>query len=410
MPPENENDAASPTLEDFEAFRAHVRDWMEQNRPPAPDFVLPQTMLFVTTDQQFTYLRDWQTKVYDAGFVGIEWPSEYGGGGRARGHQRIVDQEMSRAGVPFLINLVGLAWAGPVILAYGTEEQKRRFIRKILRADEIWCQGFSEPSAGSDLASLQTKAVRDGDHWVVNGHKVWTSLGRYADQMILLARTDPDAQKHAGISYFLSPMKVGGIEVAPLTKITGEGGFNQIFFEDARFSADRLLGREGQGWEIALATLSFERGASEGAAGGGGHFEYDVAKLLELAKGTTRDGRPAVNDPAVRDRLAGFATEATAIRYSRVRSGIPGLVADRPMSLPLTGKVAGSEHTQRLADYAVELQGYAGTLTKGDPNAVEGGEWQRSYLNSYGLTIAGGTSEIVRNIVGEKVLGLPKTK
>ncbi|MDG2306664.1 MAG: acyl-CoA dehydrogenase family protein [Candidatus Binatia bacterium] len=396
--------------EDLDAFRAEVRTWMEQNRPPQPGFVLPQTMLFVTTEEQFTYLRDWQAKVYAAGFVGVEWPSEYGGGGRARGHQRVVDQEMARAGVPFLINLVGLAWAGPVILAYGTEAQKKRFIAKILRADEIWCQGFSEPSAGSDLASLQTRAVRNGDQWNVNGHKVWTSLGRFADQMILLARTDPGAQKHAGISFFLSPMKTDGVEVAPLTKITGEGGFNQIFFADAKFPADRLLGQEGQGWEIALATLNFERGAAEGAAGGGNSSNFDVARTIELARRTQRYGRPATHDPSVRDRLARFAIEAVAIRFDRVRTRIPGLVADRPLALPLMGKVVGSEHAQRLADFGCELQGYAGTLTKGDRHAIDEGEWQRAYLNSYGLTIAGGTSEIVRNILGEKVLGLPKTK
>ena len=397
--------------EELEAARVEVREWLAKNRPSVPGFPLPQTMLFVTTEDQFMYLRDWQAKVYDAGFVGVEWPAEYGGGGKKRGHQRVVDQEMQRADVPFLINLVGLAWAGPVILAYGTEEQKRRFIRKLLRADEIWCQGFSEPSAGSDLASLQTRAVREGDEWVVNGHKVWTSLGRFADQMILLARTDPDAGKHAGISYFLSPMKIGGVEVAPLVKITGEGGFNQIFFEEARFSADRLLGREGQGWEIALATLSFERGASEGAAGSGGDMnDVDVSSLVALARTTIRDGRPASEDPEVRDRIARLVTESVALRYSRIRAGIPGLVVDRPLSLPLTGKVAGSEHVQRVSDYGVELQGYAATLEKGDPDAVADGEWQRSYLNSYSLTIAGGTSEIVRNVAGEKVLGLPKTK
>ena len=383
---------------------------MDANRPPPVDFVLPQTMLFVTSEEQFTYLRDWQARVYDAGFVGVEWPSEYGGGGRALGHQRVVDQEMARAGVPFLINLVGLAWAGPVILAYGTEAQKHRYIAKILRADEIWCQGFSEPGAGSDLASLQTRATREGDDWVINGHKVWTSLGRFADQMILLARTDSEAEKHAGISYFLSPMKVPGVEVAPLTKITGEGGFNQIFFEHVRFPVDHILGETGQGWEIALATLNFERGASEGAAGGGGGSDFDVGRALELAQRSDRMGRAASDDPSVRDRLVRFAIEATAIRFSAQRARLPALCTDRPLALPLMSKVAGSEHQQRLVDFGCELQGYAGTLTKGDPAAIDDGEWQRAYLNSYGLTIAGGTSEVVRNIVGEKVLGLPKTK
>jgi len=395
---------------DLSEYRQEVRAWMENNQPPAPAFALPQGMLFVDSDEQFAYLRDWQARVYDAGFVGVEWPAAYGGGGRAPGHQRIVSQEMTRAGVPFLINLVGLAWAGPVILAYGTEAQKKRYIAKILRADEIWCQGFSEPSAGSDLASLQTRAVRDGDQWIVNGHKVWTSLGRFADQMILLARTDPEASKHAGISYFLSPMKTEGVEVAPLTKITGEGGFNQIFFGDARFPGDCLLGQEGQGWEIALATLSFERGASEGAAGGEMGATFDLADAIDLARLSHRDGGSCIEDPEVRDRLVGFAIDAMAIRFSGQRARIPGLVADRPMALPLMSKVAGTEYVQALADFGCELQGYGGTLNKGDAGAIADGEWQRAYLNSYAGTIAGGTSEIVRNILGEKVLGLPKTK
>ena len=403
-------ESATTGLDDLEKYRREVRTWMEANRPPEPSFVLPQGMLFVDSDEQFSYLRDWQATVYDAGFVGVEWPAEYGGGGRGPGHQRIVSQEMNRAGVPFLINLVGLAWAGPVILAYGTEAQKKRYIAKILRADEIWCQGFSEPSAGSDLASLQTRAVRDGDQWVVNGHKVWTSLGRFADQMILLARTDPEASKHAGISYFLSPMKTDGVEVAPLTKITGEGGFNQIFFADARFPGDCLLGQEGQGWEIALATLNFERGASEGAAGGDMGATFDVTAAIDLARTTRRDGGACIDEPEVRDRLVGFAIDAMALRFSGQRARIPGLVADRPLALPLMSKVAGTEYAQAVADFGCELQGYAGTLNKGDTAAVAEGEWQRAYLNSYAGTIAGGTSEIVRNILGEKVLGLPKTK
>jgi alkylation response protein AidB-like acyl-CoA dehydrogenase len=382
---------ASP--EELDAFRAEVRDWLERNRPEPPGFTLPQSMLAVTTDEQFHYLRDWQTQVYDAGYVGAEWETEYGGGGRAPGHQRVIDQEMGRADVPFLLNLVALSWAGPMIRQYGSEAQKQRYIAKMLRADEIWCQGFSEPGAGSDLASLQTRARSEGDHYVVNGHKVWTSLGRFADQMILLARTDPDAGKHAGISYFLSPMKIDGVDVLPLIK------------------ADTLLGREGQGWELAVATLSFERGASEGSAGGGGAMARgDVASAIELARGVVRDGRPALQDPAIRERLARFAIESTALRCSRQRQSVAALCADRPMALPLMSKVAGSEHGQNLADFACELQGYAGTLYAGDPQALDAGEWQKLYLNSFSGTIAGGSSEIVRNIVGERVLGLPKTR
>ncbi len=394
----------------FEDVRAEVRAWLEESPLEAPAFSLPLSMLSVTSDEQFHYLRDWQARVYDAGFIGAEWPSEYGGGGRPAGSQRVIDQELAQANVPFLINAVGLSWAGPMILKYGTEAQRRRYIRRALRADDIWCQGFSEPGAGSDLASLQTRAVRDGAEYVVNGHKVWTTLGRFADQMILLARTDPDAEKHAGISYFLSPMKVPGVEVQPLIKLTGEGGFNQIIFSDARFQSDTLLGREGQGWELAVATLSFERGASEGSAGGDVGGGGNLAGVIELARQVERDGRPALEDSWVRDQLARFAIEEQANRYSAQRRALAGLCADRPEALPLLSKLSGTEYSQRLADFACELQGYAGTLYVGDPAALDEGSWQKRYLNSFSGTIAGGSSEIVRNVAGEKVLGLPKTR
>jgi alkylation response protein AidB-like acyl-CoA dehydrogenase len=395
----------------FEELRQQVRDWLAAHPPPDRDFALPQSMLSVSTDEQFDYLRDWQARVYAAGFVGSEWPAEYGGGGRPAGSQRAIDQELSRADVPYLINMVGLSWAGPIILNFGTEAQKKRYLAKLLRADEIWCQGFSEPEAGSDLASLQTSAVRDGDDYLIDGHKVWTTLGRFAHHMILLARTDPDAGKHAGISYFLSPMKVDGVQVVPLIKLTGEEGFNQIIFTQARIPSDTLLGREGQGWELAIATLNFERGASEGSAGGAGGFgAAPTEALFELARGLVRDGRPALQDPGVRDRLAAFAIEAAAIRYSGQRMRVPALCSDRPMALPLLSKVAVTEFVQRLADFGCEVQGYAGTLYEGDPAALDSGDWQKQYLNSYANTIAGGTSEIVRNVIGEKVLGLPKTR
>ena len=199
---------SSPATIDEAAFRADVRAFLEVNAPGDPGFILPQNMLAVATRQQFDFLRAWQRRLYDAGYVGTEWPREYGGGGLPPGTQRIVDQEMTQARVPFMLNAIGLSWAGPTILRYGTEAQKRRFIRPMLAADEIWCQGFSEPEAGSDLASLRTRARRDADFYVIDGHKVWTTLAHFADYMILLARTDPDAPKHGGISYFLAPIKV----------------------------------------------------------------------------------------------------------------------------------------------------------------------------------------------------------
>jgi len=399
-------------VDEHEGLRAEVREWIRAHHPGDPGWKLPQSALEVAEDRQFDWLRDWQRKLYDAGYVGAEWPTEYGGRGQPRGSQRVIDQELARGRAPFLLNLVGLSWAGPVILRYGTEAQKRKFIRGLLRCDEIWCQGFSEPGAGSDLASLRTRARRSGADWVVDGHKVWTTLGRYADWCILLARTDESAVKHAGISYFLAPMKVPGVEVRPLVKMTGEGGFNQVVWSDSRMPGDALIGREGQGWEIAMATLQFERGAAEGSAGGqfvGGPGEQ-VAGLARLAQSLVRDGRPALEDPVVRDRLAAFWIEETALRANGARARIPGLVADRPEALPLMSKLASSEHGQALADFACELEGAGAALWIGDPHAPANAEWQRSYLNSFAATIAGGTSEILRNILGERVLGQPKTR
>jgi alkylation response protein AidB-like acyl-CoA dehydrogenase len=398
----------SPINED--QLRAEVRAWLATNAPRDPGFILPQSMLAVATREQFDFLRAWQQRTYDAGYVGAEWPLAYGGRGKPPGTQRIIDQEMGRAGVPFMLNAIGLSWAGPVILRFGTEAQKRRLIPPLLRADEIWCQGFSEPEAGSDLASLRTRARRDGDDYVIDGHKVWTTLAHFADYMILLARTDPDAPKHAGISYFLAPMKVPGITVQPLIKMTGEGGFNQEIFSGVRIPRDALLGQEGQGWEIATATLSFERGASEGSAGSSAGVLDPVGGVIAMARDLRRDGHPVLDDPVMRDRLATLAIEEYAIRHSVQRSRVAGLTQDRPLALPLMRKLVSSEFSQRISDFACELQGYAGTLWVEDAAAIDNAEWQRTFLNSFGVTIGGGTSEILRNILGERVLGLPKTR
>ncbi len=395
---------------DEKQLHGEVAAWLAANAPGDPGFILPQSMLAVATREQFDFLRAWQRRVYDAGYVGAEWPRVYGGRGLPAGTQRIIDQEMARAGVPFMVNAIGLSWAGPVILRFGTEAQKRRFIAPLLRGDEIWCQGFSEPEAGSDLASLRTRARRDGDDYVIDGHKVWTTLAHFADYMILLARTDPDAPKHAGISYFLAPMQVPGVTVQPLIKMTGEGGFNQVLFGDVRIPRDALLGQEGQGWEIAVTTLSFERGASEGSAGSSAGVVDAVGSLIAMARTLRRDGKPVLDDAVVRDRLAALAIEEYAIKWSVPRSRIAGLTQDRPLALPLMRKLVSSEFSQRLSDFACELQGHAGALWLDDPAAIDNAEWQRTFLNSFGVTIGGGTSEILRNILGERVLGLPKSR
>jgi alkylation response protein AidB-like acyl-CoA dehydrogenase len=370
--------------------------------------------MFVETDDQFEYLKSWQRKLYEAGYLGMDWPTEYGGGGHPLGTQTVVAQELSRAGTPALLNIIGLQWAGPVILKYGTHEQKLRLIRPILSAEEIWCQGFSEPGAGSDLASLTTRADGDGDGegWKVNGHKVWTTLGQFSKWMILLARTEKTAVKYDGLSFFLFPMEASGVDVQPLVKITGEGGFNQVIFDDAPMPKDALLGALGQGWAVAMMTLTFERNAAEGTGAGSGSTApgFGVEEVVELARRASRDGVPATQDPWVRDELADVWIREAAMRFARTRSGVPALVSDRPHALALMGKAQGTEHLQRLADLACRILGPDAALWLDDPDAPEGARWPHAYLNSFASTIGGGTSQIQRNIIGERVLGLPKSK
>jgi alkylation response protein AidB-like acyl-CoA dehydrogenase len=393
---------------DQREFGEYARRWLADNAPPPPPERLPITPIEVTTVGQRDYLQAWQRKCYEAGLVGADYPREYGGHGHA-GFQRIANQEMNRAGVPFLINIVGLSMAAPTILQHGTEEQKRRFIPGCLSGDEIWCQGFSEPGAGSDLANQRTSAVRDGDEWIVNGHKVWTSLGHFARWMILVARTGKH-DKYDGLTYFLCPIQGHpGVTVRPLVKITGETGFNEVFFENARIPDANRLDEVGKGWAVAMTTLLAERGASEGAGSGGGGGESAIRDLVDLARRTWRDGVLAADDPVTRDAIMKRAIVAEGLRQNARRARVPAL-CDHPMRLPLQQKLTVSEFQQENARLGVEIAGAHSTLYKRDPRAPHAGHWPLAYLNSYGNTIAAGTSEIQRNILGERVLGLPKSK
>ncbi len=389
-------------------FRAEVAAWFRDNRPPEPDFLLPESFMEVGTDAQFEHLRAWQRKIYEAGYLGMAWPTQYGGGGKPQAFQDIVNAEMARQKVPFVPNTIGLNWAGPLILAIGTEAEKQRYIKGILTADDIWCQGFSEPDQGSDLANCQTRATRDGDEYVLNGANIWTSLGSYARYMILLARTNPLEKRYGGLSYFLCPMETPGIETQPIRKLTGEYGFTQTFFRDARIPADCLMGREGEGWKIAMMTLTFERGAAGGQAGGTARVALGVRDVVELARRSRRDGRPATEDPATRDQLVRFLIEDQGDRLCAARAAIPALCTERPLALPLSAKLRTSEHRRRLLQFALSLQGANAARYVGDARAVDGGKWQRAYFNAFSSTIGGGTSQIQANIVGERVLGLPK--
>lgn len=394
---------------ELDEFRADVRAWLADNKPADPGFLLPETFMEVGTDQQFEFLRDWQRTVYDAGYLGMAWPSEYGGGGQAQVYQDIVNQEMAKARAPFVPNTIGLNWAGPLILDMGSEEDKQRYIKNILSAEDIWCQGFSEPDNGSDLGNAQVRAVRDGDDYVVNGSKIWTSLGSYAKYMILLARTSTDGpNKYAGLTFFLAPMKVDGVDPVPIKKLTGEFGFCQTYFDDARIPAACRLGAEGEGWSVAMRTLMFERGAIGGQAGGLSAMDLNINDIIELARRSVRNGRPALEDPLTRDELMKLVLEAKGNQLMGAKSRIPALCEDWPTAIAMSGKLRGSELKRKMTRFALSLQGANGARYIGD-QAVDGGKWQRSYLNAFSGTIGGGTTQIQKNILGERVLGLPKS-
>ena len=399
-----------PSEQELKDYRAEASAWFEENTPAQPDFMLPLTFMEVGTDQQFNFLRDWQNKVWEAGYLGAAWPTDYGGRGLPQAFQNIATDEMRKHNGPIMLNAIGLNWAGPLILDMGTDAEKERYIKRILSAEDIWCQGFSEPENGSDLGNAQLKAERDGDEWVLNGSKIWTTQGNYAKYMILLARTNPEAEsKYKGLSFFLSPMDVPGIETVPIKKLTGEYGFTQTFFTDARIPADCLMGEQGQGWLIAMRTLEYERGARGGQAGGYVMVMPDVGAIFELAREAQRGGKPAIEDPLIRDELVQFMIEARSMDLNGKRTRIKPLTQEQPMSLPLMSKLVSSEFFRELNQFALSMQGTKAAYYVDEPDAHHQGIWQRSYLNAFSATIGGGTSQIQHNIIGEHVLGLPKS-
>jgi alkylation response protein AidB-like acyl-CoA dehydrogenase len=397
-----------PTEQELSSLRADFSAWLSANAPKA-EFLMPQSFMEVGEARQLDVLRTWQRKVYEAGFLGMAWPTEYGGRGLHAAYQDVISEEMERQRTPFMMNTIGLNWAGPLMLEFAPHEVKASRIKRILTAEDIWCQGFSEPNHGSDLGAAQTSAVRDGDTYVLNGSKIWTTLGPFADYMILLARTDRTAKsKYAGLSFFLIPMKVDGITVSPIRKLTGEYGFSQVFFSDARVPADCLLGAEGQGWFLAMRTLAYERRAEGGQAGGtSGVYYSKVSDLIELAKNSRIDGLPATQDPIVREQIVSFFMDELAFGLAQSRTAIPGL-EQRPGAISLMGKLFVSEQQLNVARLTNALLGEEGALYVSDARAVNGGRWPRNYMNLFSRTIGGGTSQIQRNIIGERVLGLPK--
>jgi len=400
-------------------FRAHCRDWLKNNHPGEPPVELPQGALELSDPAALEWLQAWQKSAYDAGLVGSDYPTEVGGGGR-QDCQRIANTEMQAAKTPFFPNIIGLGMAAPTVLFHGTESVKQDLLPRLLSGEDIWCQGFSEPGAGSDLANQQTFARRDGDNWVINGHKVWTSLAHFASWMILLCRTDKD-DKYNGLSYFVVPIssKLGdGVTVRPLIKMTGETGFNEVLFDDLVVPDEYRLDDVGAGWKVAMTTLAHERGAgplvTPSAGGMAAKKESKVStgspnSLISLAKQQHRNGKPAADDPVLRDEIMKMVVRRRAMQQNQRRARVSALT-DHPQRIPLQSKLVSTEFNQDLAEIAYQIQGNASSLSVADPNAPDGGQWQHSYMNSFGVTIAAGANEVQRNILGERVLGMPKSK
>jgi alkylation response protein AidB-like acyl-CoA dehydrogenase len=383
-------------------FRDELRAWLDANLPR--DW---KEWREKPIEESFPYLRAWQRKLHEGRWAAVSWPKEYGGRGATLTQLAIFWEEMARVEAPQMANALGLGLIGPTIIAYGTEAQKKRFIPKILSAEEIWCQGFSEPNAGSDLASLQTEARLDGDHYVVNGQKVWTSYGWVGDWCELVVRTDPSAPKHKGLTVLLIDMKSPGVEVRPLRQMTGESEFNEMFFRDVRVPIENVLGKVNDGWNVAVSTLMHERGAY----GARLHplFKRNINRLIELSRKFPKNGHTAAQDPLTRQKLAQCYAEIEIMRMNQLRAFSRITATGAPGPEGSIQKIFWSELNQRVQQIAQEIFGPYGQLLGGDSHAVDNGIWSYGYLRTRGNTIEAGTSEVQRSIIGHFVLGLPKS-
>jgi alkylation response protein AidB-like acyl-CoA dehydrogenase len=384
-----------------EKFRKQVRSWLDKNRPRGRTSLSHGSM--ATDDTEWTRLVAWHKKLYAGGWIGLSWPKEYGGRGATLMEQIIFNHELGRRKLPSGCNVLGVMMAGPAIMHWGSDQQKQRHLQKILSADEIWCEGLSEPGAGSDLASLECRASPDGDDFVVNGQKVWTTLAHRSQWIQLFVRTDSAASTHKGLSCLLVEVRSPGITVRPLRQITGDAEFNEIFFEDVRVPKANLLGPLNAGWQVLITTLMHERaGISELGS------EQIIDPLIELARRVDRDGQPLSKDSYVRQQIAQFAIEVQARKLNGLRSLTKRLKGAPPGPEGSIGKLAATELTQRMAKFAIELAGLQALVEKDSPFALDHGRWLQAILYAPSLTIAGGTSEVNRNIIGERILGLPK--
>jgi len=383
------------------AFQHEVRTWLKRNMPKRDPTERP---LDFHDPERIARAKVWQRKLFEAGYVALGWPREYGGRGADVMRQTIVNEEMVRARAPGLIGMMGIQMVGPTLIAHGTEDQRRRHLPKILTAEEIWCQGYSEPGSGSDLASLRTRAELRSDEFVVNGQKVWTSNAQFADWMFCLVRTDPEAPKHRGISYLLIDMKTPGITVRPLVQMTGDAGFNEVFFEDVRVPRANVVGGLNDGWTIANATLFHERNM----LGSTTRTQQVFEGLLRLARTQGRGGRPASADPAVRRRLADLAIRVETMKLEAYRQ-LTDTLRGRPHGISASvSKLVTTELNHDLAEAALDILGSYGPLARGNRRARDGGAWPLDFMFTLGLIIGGGTSQIQKNIIAERGLAMPR--
>jgi alkylation response protein AidB-like acyl-CoA dehydrogenase len=374
-------------------FREEAASWLAENAP---------------TDDAFRAMtpleqaKVWQKRKYDAGWACMGWAPEFGGRGASAIEEVIWRQEESQYDLPANFFLIGQGMIGPTLMAWASDEDKARFLPPLASGEEVWCQLFSEPAGGSDLAALRTRAERDGDDWVINGQKIWTSGAHYSDYGVIVVRTDPTVPKHKGLSYFYVDMKAPGVEVKPIKQLTGDSDFNEVYFTDVRVSDSQRLGEVGQGWQVSLTTLMNER-----AAIGGSFGQMDVSLAMSVAEEVEIDGRPALEDAAVRARIANWYVQEAGLKYTGYRS----LTALSRGALPgpenSIGKLVGAPKMQAMSSYLMDLLGASGAIAD-ESLAAKAGVIQRAYMGAPGLRIAGGTDEIMANIIAERVLGLPQ--
>ena len=374
-------------------FRQEASSWLAENAP---------------TDDAFRALspleqaKVWQKRKYDAGWACIGWAPEFGGRGASAIEEVIWRQEESQYDLPANFFLIGQGMIGPTLMAWASDEDKARFLPPLASGEEVWCQLFSEPAGGSDLAALRTRAERDGDDWVINGQKIWTSGAHYSDYGVIVVRTDPTVPKHKGLSYFYVDMKAPGVEIKPIKQLTGDSDFNEVYFTDVRVSDSQRLGEVGHGWQVSLTTLMNER-----AAIGGSFGQMDVSLAMSVAEEVEIDGRPALEDAAVRARIANWYVQEAGLKYTGYRS----LTALSRGALPgpenSIGKLVGAPKMQAMSSYLMDLLGASGAIAD-ESLAAKAGIIQRAYMGAPGLRIAGGTDEIMANIIAERVLGLPQ--